>query len=101
MEALENAPSKGYTRENFEKMVGKRVNHKTIKIRKEMIMIKKDIVKEIWEYANIVQAQASRTMGVQLALLKKQLAIIMQYIDCKAKRPKAFAIKENMDLSNK
>ena len=34
-------------------------------------MMKEDIIKEAKEYADVLQAQASKTMRVQLAILKK------------------------------
>ena len=81
VEAMENAPSKGYTKEELEKMVEKAVNYGTTKIRKEMVTMKEDIVKKAKKYSYVVQAQTSKTMGIQLALLKKQLAATMQCID--------------------
>ena len=63
--------------------------------------MKGDIVKEAREYANIIQAQTSKAMGVQLSLLKKQLAATMQCsIDSATTRLEVFAIERNMDLSN-
>ena len=100
VEALENAPSKGYSKEELEKLVERAVNHGTMEVRKEMITMKEDIVKEAKEYANVVQVQASKTMGVQLALLKKQLVATMQCIDSAPERSDAFAIEGNMDLLN-
>ena len=100
VEALENTPSKGFSKVELEKLVQKAVNHGTTEIRKEMITMKEDIVKEAKEYANVVQAQASKAMGIRLSLLKKQLAAIMQCIDSAAERSKAFALEGNMDLSN-
>ena len=72
----------------------------TTEIRKEMITMKEDIVKETRQYANIVQVQASKTMGIQLSLFKKQLATTMQYIDNAEERSEAFAIEGNRDLLN-
>ena len=77
VEALENVSSKEYIKEELKKLVEKAVNHGTIEIRKEMITMKEDIVKEAREYADIVQGQASKATGVQLALLKKQLVAII------------------------
>ena len=65
-----------------------------------MVTLKKNIVKEAREYADNVQIQASKTMGIQLLLLKKQLAATMQCIDSVAERSEALAIDGNMDLSN-
>ena len=64
VEALENAPSKGYSKEDLEKMVAKAVNQGTKEIKQEMITMKDDIVKEAKEYADTVQAQASKNMGI-------------------------------------
>ena len=100
MEALENALSKGYSKEELKKLVEKVVNYGTMEVIKEMITMKEDIVKKAREYADIVQAQASKAMEVQLLLLKKQLAATMQCIDNTAERLEAFAIEGNIDLSN-
>ena len=100
VEAIENATSKGYNKVDFEKMIEKAVIQGTDDIWQEMITLKKDIVKESKEYADNVQAQASKTIGIQLSLLKKQLAATMQCIDSAADRSEALAIYGNMDLSN-
>ena len=65
-----------------------------------MVTLKKDIVKEAKEYANNIQAQTSKTMGIQLSLLKKQLAATIQCIDSAAERSEVLTIDGNMDLSN-
>ena len=100
VEAIENATSKGYNKIDFEKMVEKAVIQGMEEIRKEMVTMKKHIVKETRKYADTVQAQASKAMEVQLSLLKKQLAVTMQSIESAAERSEAFSIKGNMDLSN-
>ena len=100
VKAIENATSKRYNKADFEKMVEKAVIQGTEDIRKEMITMKKDIVKEAREYTDNVQAQASKTMGIQLSLLKKQLAATMQCIDSAVERSEALAIDGNMNLSN-
>ena len=100
VEAIENATSKGYNKVDFEKMIEKVVIEGTDDIRQEMITLKKDIVNEAKEYADNVQVQASKTMGIQLSLLKKKLATTMQCIDSAADRSEALAIDGNMDLSN-
>ena len=100
IEALKNAPSKSFSEVELEKMVEKVVNYGTTEMRKEMIIMKEDIGKKAKEYADVVQAQASKTIGVQLSLLKKQLVATMQCIDSVVKRLKAFALEGNMDLSN-
>ena len=98
VEAIENATSKGYNKVDFEKMVEKVVIQGTEDIRKEMVTMKKEIVKKAKEYANNVQAQTSKTIKIQLSLLKKQLATTMQYIDSATERSEALAIDGNMDL---
>ena len=100
VEAIENATSKGYNKVDFEKMIEKAIIQGTDDICQDMVILKKDIVKETREYADNVQAQASKTMGIQLALLKKQLAATMQCIDSAAERSEALAIDGNMNLSN-
>ena len=64
VEAIENATSKGYNKVDFEKMVEKAIIQRTEDIWKGMLIMKKDIVKEAREYADNVQAQASKTMGI-------------------------------------
>ena len=100
VEAIENATSKGYNKVDFEKMIEKAIIQGTDDIRQEMRTLKKDIVKEAKEYVDNVQAQASKTMGIQLSLLKKQLAATMQCIDSATNNSEALAIDGNMDLSN-
>ena len=100
VEEIENATSKGYNKLDLEKLVEKVFIQGTEDIRNEMLTMKKDIVKEAREYADIVQAQASITMGIQLSLLKKQLAATMQCIDNATERSEALALDGNMDLSN-
>ena len=62
--------------------------------------MKDDIVKKAKEYADTIQAEASKTMGIHLALFKKQLTATMQCIDSTVDRSKAFVMDGNMDLSN-
>ena len=97
---MENATSKEFNKEDLKKMVEKAVTQRTVEIRKEMDTMKKDVVKEAKEYTNTVQAQASKTMGIQLSLLKKQLVATMQCIDSVGERLEAFAIDGIIDLSN-
>ena len=100
IEAIENVTSKGYNKADFEKMIEKAIIQGTEDIRKEMVTLKKDIVKEAREYADNVQARASKIMEIQLSLLKKQLAATMQCIDSAAERSEALAIDGNMDFLN-
>ena len=100
IEAIENATSKGYNKVDFEKMIEKAVIQGMEDIWQEMVTLKKDIFKEAKKYADNVQAQALKTMGIQLSLLKKQLEATMQCIDSVAERSEALAIDGNMDLSN-
>ena len=100
VKAIKNATSKGYNKIDFEKLVEKAVIQGMEDIRKEMLTMKKDFFKEAKEYADTIQAQASKTMGIQLSLLKKQLAATMQSIDNAAERSEALALDGNMDLSN-
>ena len=56
VEEIENATSKGYNKAGFEKMIEKAIIQGMEDIRKEMVTLIKDIVKEAREYANNVQA---------------------------------------------
>ena len=59
---MENVTSKGYNKVNFEKMVEKAVIQETEEIRKDMVTMNKDIVKEAREYEDTIQAQTSKAM---------------------------------------
>ena len=98
VEAIEIATSKGYNEVDFEKVIEKAVIQGTDDIRQEMITVNKVIVKEAEEYAENVQAQASKTMGIQLSLLKKQVAATLQCIDSAPDKLEALAIDGNLDF---
>ena len=56
IQAMENAPSKGYTKADLSKMVEEAVNKGAVVIRKDMSLLKKEIVEEARMYADKVQA---------------------------------------------
>ena len=60
IQALENAPSKGYTKADLSKMVKEAVNKEVVEICKEMNLLKEEIVEEAKIYADKVQAKSSR-----------------------------------------
>ena len=72
IQALENAPSKGYTKADLNKMVEEAVNKGTTEIRKEMSALKGEIVEEAKIYADKVQAESNRNSRVQIALLQNK-----------------------------
>ena len=57
IQALENAPSKGYTKAYLNKMVEEAVHKGAVEIRKEMSILKEEIVEEAKIYADKVQAE--------------------------------------------
>ena len=73
VEAIENATSKSYNKLDLEKIVENAVIQGTEDIRKEMLTMKKDIVKEAREYADTVQAQASKPWEYNSHSLKSNL----------------------------
>ena len=83
---------------DFEKVIEKAIIQGTDDIRQEMITVNKVIVKEAEEYAENVQAQASKTMGIQLSFLKMQVAATLQCIDSAVDRSAALAIDGNLDF---
>ena len=64
IQALENAPSKGYTKADLGKMVEKTVNKGAMVIRKEMSLLKGEIVEEAKLYADKVQAESNKNSRV-------------------------------------
>ena len=71
IQALENAPSKGYTKAYLSKMVEEAVNKGAVEICKEMSLLKNEIVEEAKVYADKVQAESNRNLRIQIALLQK------------------------------
>ena len=98
IQALENAPSKGYTKADLNKMVEEAVNKGTNEIRKEMSALKGEIVEEAKVYADKVQAESNRNSRVQIALLQKQMRLTLETLQ--ADHPDTPEIEGNMDLSN-
>ena len=78
IQALENAPSKGYTKADLSKMVEEAVNKGAVVIRKEMSLLKEEIVEEARIYADKVQAESNRNSRIQIALLQKQMRITLE-----------------------
>ena len=75
IQALENAPSKGYTKADLGKMVEKTVNKGAMVIRKEMSLLKGEIVEEAKLYADKVQAESNKkTQGCKLLYSKSKCA---------------------------
>ena len=78
IQAMENAPSKGYTKADLSKMVEEAVNKGVVVIRKEMSLLKEEIVEEARMYADKVQAASNRSSKIQIALLQKQMRITLE-----------------------
>ena len=98
IQALENAPSKGYTKADLGKMVEETINKGTLEIRKEMSLLKEEIVEEAKTYADKVQAESNRNSRIQMALLQKQMRITLETLQ--ADHPDTPEIEGTMDQSN-
>ena len=64
IQALENAPSKGFTKAYLSKMVEEAVNKGAVEIRKEIRTLKEEIVEEAKIYADKVQAESNRNSRI-------------------------------------
>ena len=69
IQTLENAPSKGYSKADLNKMVEENVNKGTTEIKKEMSALKGEIVEKTKIYSDKVQAESNRNSKVQIVLL--------------------------------
>ena len=98
IQALENAPSKGYTKADLSKMVKEAVSKGANDIRKEISVLKGEIVDEAKLYADKVQAESNRNSRVQIALLQKQMRLTLETLQ--VDHPDTLEIEGNMDLSN-
>ena len=98
IQALENAPNKGYNKSDLSKMVEEAVNKGAKEIRKEMSLLKGEIVEEAKNYADKVQAESNRNSRIQIALLQKQMRLTLETLQ--ADHPDTLEIEGNMDLSN-
>ena len=98
IQALENAPSKGYTKADLGKMVEEAINKGTFEIRKEMCLLKEEIVEEAKTYADKVQAESNRNSRIQMTLLQKQMRITLETLQ--ADHPDTPEIEGPMDQSN-
>ena len=98
IQAMENAPSKGYTKADLGKMVEEAVNKGAIEIRKEMCLLKEKIVGEAKTYADKVQAESNKNSRIQIALLQKQMRLTLETLQ--TDHPDTPEIEGNMDLSN-
>ena len=79
-------------------MVEETVNKGTMVIRKEMSLLKEEIVEEAIIYADKIQAESNRKSRIQFALLKKQMRNTLETL--RADHPDTPEIKDNMDMSN-
>ena len=98
IKALENGPSSGYTKADLGKMVEEAVNKGAMVIRKEMSLLKEEIVGEAKIYADKVQAESNKSSKIQIALLQKQMRITLETLQ--ADHPDTPEIEGPMDLSN-
>ena len=98
IQALENAPSKGYTNADLSKMVEEAVSKGAVEIRKEMTLLKEEIVEEAKMYADKVQAESSRNSRIQMVLLQRQMRITLETLQ--ADHPDTAEIENPMDMSN-
>ena len=98
IQALENAPSKGYTKADLGKMMEEAISKGAMEMRKEMSLLKEEIVEEANVYADKVQAESNRNSRIQMALLQKQMRITLESLQ--ADHPDTPEIEGNMDQSN-
>jgi hypothetical protein len=98
IQAMENAPSKGYTKADLSKMVEEAVNKGAVEIRKEMSLLKEEIVEEAKVYADKVQAESNRNSRIQITLLQKQMRITLETLQ--TDHSDTPEIEGNMDTSN-
>lgn len=100
---IENGPRTGFTKEDVNKMVEQAVNKGVsstlTEVRKEMAIMKEEIVQEARVYADVVQAQASASMLGELQRLRNQLMLTTEFIEKASKTP-ALPSNETMDMSN-
>ena len=66
---MKNAPSNGYSKAELGKMVEEAVNKGAMVIRKEMSLLKGEIVEEAKVYADKIQAESNKNSRIQIALL--------------------------------
>ena len=98
IQALENAPSNNFFKSNLNQMVINAVNKEAIKIRKEMSLLKNEIVEEAKVYAGKVQAESNKNSRIQMAVLQRQLKISLESIQ--ADHLETLEVEDTMDLSN-
>ena len=79
-------------------MVEEAVNKGAVVIRKEMSLLKEEIVEEARMYADKVQAESNRNSRIQIALLQKQMRITLETLQ--ADYPDTPEIEGHMDTSN-
>ncbi|HYP43196.1 MAG TPA: hypothetical protein VEQ18_04175 [Candidatus Nitrosocosmicus sp.] len=96
VEAMENGPHKGFSKQDIEKLMKDAVKEGNNEIRKEIGTMKESMLKEAKDYSD----SSHRKLDTQLALLKQTLAATMQCIDSVAERSDMSAIEGNMDTPN-
>ena len=98
VQAMENGPSNNLSKSELNRMVEDAVNKGAVEIRKEMSLLKNEIVEEAKVYADKVQAEANKNSRAQMALLQKQLRLTLESIQ--ADHPETLEIEGPMDMSN-
>ena len=92
VEALENAPSKGLTRQEVKSML----EEESSKLREEMAEKEESTYRRVISYTD----KSMKSISAQLNLFKKQLLTTVDYIESVAKESEGGSHNGNMDMSN-
>ena len=92
VEALENAPTKGLTRQDVKAMM----EEKTSKLRKELVEREEIVYRRAPTYTD----KSMKSIAAQLTIFKQQLLTIVNYIESVAKDSEGGPDKGNMDMTN-
>ena len=98
VQALENAPSNSLSKSELNRMVEDAVSKGAVEIRKEMSLLKNEIVEEAKIYADKVQAESNKNSRIQMAILQRQLKMTLESLQ--NDHPETLEIEGAMDLSN-
>ena len=92
VEALENAPSNGLTRQEVRKMV----EGESAKLREEMV----EREENAYRRGTIYTDNSMKSIATQLKIFKKQLLTTVDYIESVAKESEGTPLDNTMDMSN-
>ena len=92
VEALENAPSKGLTRQEVKIML----EGESAKLREEMVEREENTYRRAMTYTDM----SMKSITAQLKIFKKQLLTMVDYIESVAKDSEGTPLDNTMDMSN-